>query len=640
MSLLGRLIVIRGALARGLVVRLVGTLALVLGVFAALSAVGCGRSDFDGVANLEPDVDSGLPDSTCAAPGCFDSGPDTRPDGPPDGPRVLLKLNVEPASVTLVPAASRALVARGFYSDGSSADLTHSAAWASNDPALVRIDGPGLIRGVRGGSARVRATVGTIFAEADVLVSPSVVTDLVISPPFVDLPVGGTQRFSLVAFFSDGTKADVTAAATWSVPSASPPGFAKVDTVGVVTAAAPGFGLVRADFGGRRAAAKLSVTGRTVASVEISPFAPTLPIGGALDLTATAVFTDGSKADVTSSATWASSPPDVVSVTPSGVVTGLKAGSAVVTATFSGIFGATPVTVSGAPIVGLTLSPTAATIAPGGGVTLTATVRFADGSTGDVTASAAWSSSDAAVANVATGAVKGVAPGSATISASFGGFVGAATITVSPATLTSITCSPDPATVPLGATRALTAQGFYSDGSLRDVTKDVAWSIGDPAIASIDATGLVTPVSLGLTAAHARLSGVDGKCAVSVVKAAVTSIAVAPDPMRIVAGDKQLASATATYSDGTILDVTTTCTWSTADATVATVSNGPGSQGQVSAVGAGKTRLSCTLDGVTGAATILVSSATLASISISPVDPACHVGDTLQFFATAIDSSG
>ena len=640
MSFLIRLLAVLGVGAQGLAARVIGRLAVGLALVAALASVGCGRSDFDTTTNVDPGVDSGVPDSTCVGAGCFDSGPDVFPDTPPDAPRLLTKLNVEPASVTLVPGASRALVARGFYSDGSSADVTATAAWTSDNPGVVAVDKPGLIRGVTGGSARVRATVGTLFAEADVLVSKSIVTDLVISPPFADLPVGGTQRFALTAIFSDGTKADVTAAATWSIFAASPPGFAKVDAVGVVTAIAPGSGGVQADFGGRNAAAKLSVTARTVTRIDLSPFAPKMPVGGTVALVATAIFSDGSKSDVTSTATWLSSPSDVATVSPTGLVTGVKAGNAVVSATFSGASGSTPVTVAGTPIVGLTVAPSTATVAPGGAVVLTATAKFADGTTSDVTTSAAWSSSDDKIANVSAGNVKGVSAGSATIVASFAGFTGTATITVSPATLTSITCSPDPATIPLGATLPLTAKGTYSDGSSRDVSKDVAWSTDDATVATIDPTGVVTPVSAGTTAGRARLSGVEGKCTISVVTSALVSITITPDPLSLVAGDKQFAKATGKYSDGTVVDVTSTCTWSTGDAAIATVSNGPGSQGQVTAVGAGKTPLTCALGGVTGSATVVVSGASLTSIDVSPVAPTCHVGDRLQFFATAIDSSG
>lgn len=62
---------------------------------------------------------------------------------------------------------------------------------------------------------------------------------------------------------------------------------------------------------------------------------------------------------------------------------------------------------------------------------LTATVTFADSSTADVSASAKWTTSNAAKCTVAYGYVSGVAAGAATITASWGGVSGTKAMTVS-----------------------------------------------------------------------------------------------------------------------------------------------------------------------------------------------------------------
>src|SRR6185369_7101996 len=95
-----------------------------------------------------------------------------------------------------------------------------------------------------------------------------------------------------------------------------------------------------------------------------------------------------------------------------GVTTGVSAGSAIISATFSGIVGTTPVTVSGCKLLGISISPTAATIAPSGSVALAATGNCEDGTSFDVTTTATWKSSDTSIATVSsTGLVKGVAVG-------------------------------------------------------------------------------------------------------------------------------------------------------------------------------------------------------------------------------------
>jgi len=70
----------------------------------------------------------------------------------------------------------------------------------------------------------------------------------------------------------------------------------------------------------------------------------------------------------------------------------------------------TPV-VPSVTVVGLSVAPLVQIIPPGQTVRLTATARYSDGSTKDVTSQATWTSSQANVATVSAGAVTGVALG-------------------------------------------------------------------------------------------------------------------------------------------------------------------------------------------------------------------------------------
>ncbi len=82
----------------------------------------------------------------------------------------------------------------------------------------------------------------------------------------------------------------------------------------------------------------------SVSSVTVSGTAPA--VGTAAQFTATATLSDGSTMDVTSLASWSSSDTSDVTVSTSGVVTGVAAGSAIVTATYSNVTGSLTVAVS------------------------------------------------------------------------------------------------------------------------------------------------------------------------------------------------------------------------------------------------------------------------------------------------------
>ncbi|HEY2324848.1 MAG TPA: IPT/TIG domain-containing protein, partial [Thermoanaerobaculia bacterium] len=157
---------------------------------------------------------------------------------------------------------------------------------------------------------------------------------------------------------------------------------------------------------------------------------------------------------------------------------------------------------------------------------LAAIGTYADGSTTDVTASAAWTSSAPAVATVSAGTVTGVSPGVATITATLGSFSASATVTVNPL-LQSITVAPSTATTITGGKQPFTATGTYSDGSTRSLTSSVTWTTSDPAFASIDPTGMTTALSPGTVTLRASLGSISGSATLTVL-ATPTITAVQP----------------------------------------------------------------------------------------------------------------
>lgn len=133
---------------------------------------------------------------------------------------------------------------------------------------------------------------------------------------------------------------------------------------------------------------------------------------------------------------WSSSDPSVATVTTGDTIvtlTGVRAGTATITATSSGISGRATVTVTpaGAPVATVTLTPATATVAVGDSVGLTPTLRDARGNL--LTRPVTWTTSDAGIATVTPGGgVWGVAPGKVTITAVAEGQQGTAAVTVVP----------------------------------------------------------------------------------------------------------------------------------------------------------------------------------------------------------------
>lgn len=129
-----------------------------------------------------------------------------------------------------------------------------------------------------------------------------------------------------------------------------------------------------------------------------------------------------------------------------------------------------------------------------------------------------WSSSDASVASVsATGLVTALANGTTTVTASVTSATatGSATITVAQAAAT-ITLTIADETVTPGATTQVTATVVDAGGSNLSAP-NLTWSSSDPAIATVDDTGLVTGVAEGQVVVTASQDGASGTVGVGVL---------------------------------------------------------------------------------------------------------------------------
>jgi len=138
------------------------------------------------------------------------------------------------------------------------------------------------------------------------------------------------------------------------------------------------------------------------------------------------------------------------------------------------------------------------------------------------------------------------------------------------AQLKSIAVTPSPYSIFVGQAYQFVALGIYSDGTSADVSGPGTWTSSDPAVATVDSTGVVTGVAAGAADIHCAYSGADGVSAVT-VNHALTSLALSPSVASVEVGTTQQFTATATYSDGAITDITDSVSWSSTDARIATV---------------------------------------------------------------------
>ncbi|MES2704592.1 MAG: Ig-like domain-containing protein, partial [Bacteroidota bacterium] len=418
---------------------------------------------------------------------------------------------VATAVVTVIPLPA-AITGTMMVCPGTTTTLSDASAggtWsASAGTGTVTVaSGTGVVTGGTVGTATVTYTVGTgcyVTTTVTVNPNPSAIVGL------YTMCAGSTSTFT-----------DATPGGTWSSSSA-------IVTIGSSS------GIATAGVSAGTATITYRVTATncfTTATITVNPL-PAAIVGGlsvcpGLCTTLT---------DATAGGTWSISSATIATVSASGVVCGVSAGTATVTYTAgTGCYRTATVTVNTPPAA--ISGPTAVCF----GYTITMT---------NATGGGTWSSSNATIASV--GSLTGVVTGNA---------VGTATITYTAATgcfaTTTVTVNPGPGVI-TGTLSVCIAQTT----TLSTSAAGGIWSSSNPAVATVNASGVVTGMTDGTSTITYSLG-------TGCVATAVVTVTPLPAP---ITG----TPITCVGSCTTLADASTGGAWTISPATVATVTSGTG----------------------------------------------------------------
>jgi len=531
----------------------------------------------------------------------------------------LTSIGITPSDPSIAQGSTVQLTATGTYSDNSTQDVTSTASWTSSDPSKATVSSTGLVTGVAPGTVTVTASVGSVTGTVSVAVTAATLASIAVTPPNPSVAKGTTQQFTATGTYSDSTTQDITDQVTWSSSDVSTATVSDAaGSKGLATTKAVGTTTISAALSGKTGSTGLMVTQATLASIAVTPTNPSLPANLTVSFTATGTFTDGSTQDLTTQVTWSSSNAAVASVSNAtgsqGTVSTHTDGTATISATKGSVNGSTLLTVTTATLASIAVTPPNPSIANGTSQQFTATGTYSDGSTHDITDRVTWSSSSETVASISNAAgSRGLATaaglGTTTISASFSGKTGSTLLTVTAATLVSIAVTPANPSLPRGLTQQFVATGTYTDGSTQVLTSSVSWSSSDASVASIanaGSPGLATALSVGSTTIKAVSGSVSGSTTLTVTSAILVSISVQPASVTMPQSSTRQFTALGTFSDSSVVDLTTQVTWTSSDATVVAISNAARSQGLATALAKGSVTITATKGAVTGQASASV----------------------------------
>jgi len=551
----------------------------------------------------------------------------------------LFSITVTPLVFSIASGQSKQLSVLGTYADGTSQDVTSQATWSSSTSAAT-VDSNGLVTGSSAGTSTITATIGSKSGSAVATVSAAMLQTISLTPLTASIATGQTQAFNANGLFSDGSQTDITNAVSWA---SSATNFATVDQAGLATGASAGASTISASSGAATpGTAALTVTPAVLTEVDIAPDAQYIPVGGQLQLSLTGSYSDGSTQDITANAIWSSSDPTLASVDPgTGIVSGVANSNnnpVTITATFGSISNTTTVYVTDAVPVSIQLTPSTSSIASGTTQRYSANVVYSDGSLQPVTAGLSWLSSSASVAGVdATGLATGLAPGQTTISVFYNSMTATASLTVNPAVLTNIVVTPVTTVVGVNGNAQFTATGVFSDNSTQDLSSQVIWTSSNGAFATIDATGLATGISTGTLTITATSGTISGSATLNVTTATLQSITITPDNPIVPPHSRTQLTAIGHFSDGS-QQVLSGVSWRSSSPQYAMVS----SSGVLRSKNAKNKAVTITakLNGVTGTTSVTVTSMTIQTVAIQPVNPTMAAGTKLQLSLIGTFSDG
>lgn len=392
----------------------------------------------------------------------------------------VTQIQITPPSLTLAKGTKGKLTAIATYSDNSTQDVSSQVVWNSSNIGVATINLSGEVSAVSNGSATLTGRVGAVTSNGVSLsVTNASVNQIDLSATASTLAAGTKAQLTAVASYSDGSSQNITPLVSWS---SSDSDVATVSTSGEVTAVSPGTAVITGSFAGQISTLTVTVTAATVSAIQISTPLTSLALGTNGQLKALATYSDDTLVDVTGQINWSSSAPALVSVDANGQIKALAVGSAVISGSLGGTSATINIAATAATLTGLTIDPIP-NLASGNQAQLKATASFSNLTSQDVSALVNWQSDNTGVVTVSgTGLAHGVAAGTANITASFLTGTDSKPITITAATLGSMTASCTTQVqlgllgLPIANIVTRKAVATFSDASTLDVSNSVTWS--------------------------------------------------------------------------------------------------------------------------------------------------------------------
>ena len=494
-------------------------------------------------------------------------------------------------------------------------------------------------------------------------------TSIVITPAVVSLPAGVSTQLTATGNFSGLFTRDITDQVIWSSDSPVYADFSQDFPTGRVKALATGNATITATWAGNPASwvgipaappgtFNLNVSDETIESLVIQPQPPDdLPVGLTQAFTVLGTFSGGTQLPLTFDADWSSSDPAVASISTgraeTKVVSALKIGKTTISAEFGGVVDSVELNVIAPSLVSIAVIPANPSLLSLSTQAFTATGKYSDGNSFNITENVQWDSSNKTFATIeSNGTVKSLAQGTSTIKATLGTVSGTSSLKVTGGSLQSITLTLDQAVnnaLIKGTRSRVTARGTFSNNTSRDITNAVTFGVDNTNASVTPMSGNLAWVEVATvpTATPVKISAsygvpvIVGEISLNVTVPTLNNsgLSIPEQTLTLTSGTSGRLSLTGSFSSGT-QDLTPIADWAV-DSGTATVGKVGLDKGRVYAGTTGPSVIRASYGGQTATTTVTVEPRNLSTLTISAATPATMIpGTEKQFKTEALYTNG
>lgn len=545
----------------------------------------------------------------------------------------IYPIGYNPSIITLNPYGSFIYVGESLQLNSYTYPhiSNETISWTSDNPDIAQVDDNGKVTALKAGRAVITATKQDgVSAEAVVTVQNISAQTLTLDK--TELTLKANESSQLTASILPENTTDKTI--TWITSNES---IAKVDGDGRVTAVAVGNATITAmTVNHLRAECEVTVEKANATGIAIDKEAMGITSDD-LEMhvgDVKTIFVSIKPETATDkTVTFKSSSPTVATVDATGKVTALALGETTITITAkSGVTAQITVKVIATPAALITLNKSEATLKATEMLKLEASVTPETTTDKSVT----WSTSDANTVNVdKTGLVTAVSVGKATVTATTtNGLKATCAITVAETPASSIFIDKESLGIRGDNLEMRVGDVKTINVSVEPATttdKTVTFISSNTKVATVDATGKITALSLGNAMLTVTCGNASATCTISVIPTQVESITLNKTELTLKKSETSQLSATVSPTTATNKDVV----WKSSDETVATVD----SQGLVTAKSSGNAIITATSGDVSASCTVYVNPTQFESIILDKTEINLKRSETTQLSATVSPST-